>query len=381
MKKIIRTATVPLSLDLFCRGVLRELSEYYEVVALSSPGSELDTVARRENVRTVAVPMERQIAPWSDVVALFRLVRIFREERPELVHSITPKAGLLSMVAARLAGVPVRVHTFTGLLFPTACGWRKRLLMLTDRITCACATRVLAEGEGVRNDLACYGITRKEIGILGNGNVRGIDLRLYSRTPEIIAEGSGLRQRLAILEGQFTFLFVGRLVGDKGINELVAAFCDLLSAYPDIHLVMVGEERDGCLSLEKSTVRDMRNIGNIHVVEWQSDVRPWYAMADALVFPSYREGFPNVVIEAGAMELPSIVTDINGSREIVKAGETGIIIPPRDAAALRRAMAWMVEHPSEARVYGRNARPLVASRYEQGYVRRCLKDFYRSVLS
>lgn len=381
MKKIIRIATVPLSLDLFCRGLLRELSADYEVIALSSPGEELDRLARREEVRTIVVPMQRRMSPWKDAVSLLRLIDIFRKERPQLVHSMTPKAGLLSMTAARIAKVPVRVHTFTGLLFPTADGWRQRLFMLTDRITCACATHIIAEGAGVKNDLSHYGITRKEIRVLGNGNVRGIDLQYYARTPEVIAQTFAIRQMLDIRKGQFTFVYAGRLVGDKGINELVEAFCNLQAVHSNIHLILVGEEEMETDPLKEETRYRMATTKNIHSVEWQTDVRPWYTAADVLVFPSYREGFPNVVIEAGAMGLPSIVTDINGAREIIREKENGIIIPPRNGTALYYAMRRWVEHPSEAEHYGMNARSLIASRYEQGYVWQCLKDFYRQIIA
>lgn len=162
--KIIRTTTVPGSLNNFCRGLLRELGEEgYEVVGVSSPGPALQELESREGVKTIAVPMERHISPFKDLRSLIRLVRVFRRERPTMVHSMTPKAGLLSMTAAWFARVPVRVHTFTGLVFPTATGLTKKILILTDRITCACATHVVPEGEGVKNDLTSYRITRQAL--------------------------------------------------------------------------------------------------------------------------------------------------------------------------------------------------------------------------
>ena len=176
--KIIRASTVPESLDTFCRGLLSELQQEcgYEVVAVSSPGDRLDTLAAREGVRTVAVPMERHISPLKDLKSLWRLLRVFRRERPAMVHSMTPKAGLLSMMAAWICRVPVRLHTFTGLVFPTATGLTQKILVFTDRLTCACATHIVPEGEGVRNDLTSYRITAKPLKVLGHGNVRGIDL-------------------------------------------------------------------------------------------------------------------------------------------------------------------------------------------------------------
>ena len=368
-KKIIRAATVPGSLDTFCKGVLSELKQEYEVVALSSPGEALQRVAEREGVRTIAVPMERHISPVKDLKSLWQMWRVLRRERPDMIHSMTPKAGLMCMVGAWLAGVPVRVHTFTGLVWPTATGLKRRILMATDWLTCACATHIIPEGEGVKNDLLNHHITRKPIKVLGHGNVRGIDLTQYN--PEAYpATGTD----------SFTFVFVGRIVRDKGINELVSAFDCLHREYPSTRLVLVGPREDNLDPVAPSTLQRIKAGEGIDAMGRQSDVLPYYADADALVFPSYREGFPNVVIEAGAMGLPSIVTDINGSREIIIDGKNGVIIPPRDEEALYQAMKRFVEHPDEVAAMAGQARPLIASRYEQGYVRQCLYDFYHEIL-
>ena len=339
------------------------------MVALSSPGESLDRVGRREGVRTIAIPMERHISLWKDLKSLWRMWRVLRRERPDMIHSMTPKAGLISMMGGWLAGVPVRVHTFTGLVWPTAKGMKRRVLMATDWLTCACATHVIPEGEGVKNDLINHHITCKPIHVLGHGNVMGIDLQHYN--PE--------NYKAAPHEG-FTFVFVGRIVRDKGINELVAAFDRLHKEHGDIRLILVGAREDHLDPVLPATV-DRINQGNgIVAVGKQSDVRPFYAQADALVFPSYREGFPNVVIEAGAMGLASIVTDINGSREIIIDGQNGMIIPPQNQEALYLAMKRFVEHPDEVASMAKQSRPLVASRYEQSYVRQCLYNFYHEIL-
>lgn len=376
--KIIRTSTVPGSLNTFCRGLLRELQEKdgYEIVAVSSPDSVLDEIKNREGVKTYAVPMERHISPIKDLKSLWRLIKVFRKENPTMVHSMTPKAGLLSMMAAWFTRVPVRVHTFTGLVFPTSTGLTQKILMLTDRITCACATHIIPEGEGVKNDLVNYRITKKPLKVLGYGNVRGIDLDHYNpELPEIKAEAAKIRK-----ESVFTFVFIGRLVGDKGINELVEAFERLNKEYPNTRLILVGPEERNLDPLKPETISKIELNENIEAVGRQSDVRPWLAASDVFVFPSYREGFPNVVIEAGAMCLPSIVTDINGSREIIIEGKNGTIIPPRDTDALYQAMKRIISNPAEIAEMAANARPLIASRYEQTYVRRCLKEYYKEIL-
>ena len=370
MTKIFRASTVPQSLSTFCRGVLKDLSREYEVVAVSSPGAALDEVGRREGVRTIAVPMARHISPTNDLKSLWRMWRVFRQERPDMVHSMTPKAGLICMVAAWLARVPHRVHTFTGLVWPTATGMKRRVLMATDRLTCACATHIIPEGEGVKSDLLNHHITRKPIKVLGHGNVRGIDLDYYNPAAFKANQHEG-----------FTFVFVGRIVRDKGINELISAFDRLHVEYNDTKLILVGAREDNLDPVSPKTIERINRGDGIEAVGRQSDVRPFYAQADALVFPSYREGFPNVVIEAGAMGLPSIVTDINGSREIIIDGQNGIIIPSRVEEALYQAMKRFVEHPDEASTMAAQARPLIASRYEQGYVRQCLYDFYHEILN
>lgn len=380
-KKIIRTATVPLSLDLFCRGFLRELSKEYEVVVVSSPLPELDSIRHRERVRTIGVPMERKIAPLKDLVSLFRLVRVFRKEKPDMVHSITPKAGLLSMIAAWLARVPVRVHTFTGLLFPYATGWRRVLLRMTDSLTAGCATHVIPEGEGIRDDLVRSGITKKPLKVLGFGNLRGIDMDYYARTEEILQRASRLRAHLGISGDAFVFLFVGRFDYDKGIVELVRATCMLEREGFDIHLLMVGEEEPDGKPLPMPIVQVMATSPRIHLSDgWQEDVRPWYAAADVLVHPSYREGFPNVVVEAGAMDLSSIVTDINGSREIIREGENGFIVSSGDEEALYEAMKRFIMEPELSHEMAAKAREMIGDRFEQTYVRNCLKEFYHEIL-
>lgn len=377
--KIIRTSTVAGSLDTFCRGLLSELQEQdgYEILAVSSPGETLETLGRREGVRTAGVPMQRHISVFKDLRSLLGLIRVFRRERPRMVHSMTPKAGLLSMAAAWLCRVPVRVHTFTGLVFPTATGLTQKILMLTDRITCACATHVVPEGEGVRSDLINYRITRKPLRVLGHGNVCGIDLAHYDpRLPEVRERAAGIRR-----PGVFTFVFVGRLVRDKGINELVEAFRRLSAEYRQARLLLVGPQEPELDPLAPDTVAEIQSNPAIEAVGRQGDVRPWLAAADAFVLPSYREGFPNVVIEAGAMGLPSIVTDINGSREIIIEGENGAIIPVRDVGALYAAMRRFTAERDGVAAMAANARQLVASRYEQSYVRRCLKQYYKEILS
>lgn len=376
MMKIICATTVPNTLNAFCSGMLRELSEQYEIIALSSPGKALNIIAEREGVRTISLPMERRISLKCDIVSLWRLIKVFHKERPAMVHSMTPKAGLLCMMAAWITRVPVRVHTFTGLVFPTSTGLKRKILMATDWLTCACATHIIPEGEGVKNDLLKNGITKKPIKVLGYGNVRGVDMNYFSRRPEVMALAHKIRN-----ESVFTFVFVGRIVRDKGINELCQAM-DLLSGLCPVRLLLVGAFEDDIDPISQKSRDIIERNSSITCTgpQYGDELLAYYAAADCFVFPSYREGFPNTVLEAGAMGVPSIVTDINGSREIIHNGENGVIIPSKDENALFNAMREMIRNKKDRERMAGNARKMIASRYEQGFVRKCLYDFYDEIL-
>ena len=406
-KKIIRACTVSLSVG-FVAGMLPDLMKKYEVVLLSSPGPEMDEAHEKYGVRTIEVPMERHISLMRDMVSLWQLIKVFWKERPDMVHSMTPKAGLLCMVAGWLTRVPVRVHTFTGLIFPTATGLQRRILMATDALTCFCATHIIPEGEGVKADLLNNGITKKPLKVLGYGNVRGIDLNRFSiengklKIENCSSPFGGSREG-----APFIFLFVGRIVRDKGINELMEAFQKLSEKHPDVRLLLVGPYEDGLDPISQEARDIIAKNKQVEAVgpKRGDDLLACYAAADCFVFPSYREGFPNTVLEAGAMGLPCIVTDINGSREIItndnvnvneninrtrisrisrikieNVKKNGVIIPSKDAEALYEAMELMMTDDEMRQGMASCARKMIADRFEQGFVRRCLYDFYDTIL-
>ncbi|OAB26011.1 glycosyl transferase family 1 [Flavobacterium fryxellicola] len=368
-----------MSLDYLLKGQLSFLNDHYEVVAVSGKDKHLDTVALREAVRTEAVAMQRSISPWKDVVSLWKLYLLFRKEKPQIVHSITPKAGLLSMTAAYFARVPIRIHTFTGLIFPSKKGVLQQILIVMDRLLCRFATHIYPEGEGVKEDLKRYGITTKPLKVIANGNVNGIDISFFD--PELYgaAEKVKLKSQLNIKEHDFVFIFVGRLVGDKGINELVTAFQKLHLVVNDIKLLLVGPFEQELDPLNGQTLEIINQSDHIQCVGFQTDVRSYFAIADALVFPSYREGFPNVVLQAGAMGLPSIVTNISGCNEIIIEGKNGTIIPVKEVNALYESMLKMSTDVVFRNQLQVNARPLIASRYQQQLVWEAILAEYKRV--
>lgn len=376
-KKIIRATTVPMSLKAFCDGMLKELSQKYEVVAVSSPGEDLEWVAAHEDVRTIAVPMERHISLWNDLKSLIRMVGVFRREKPYMVHSMTPKAGLTCMVAGWLTGVPVRVHTFTGLVWPTSTGLKRKILMTTDKILCACATHIIPEGQGVMDDLRSGGITKKPMKVLGYGNVKGVDMEVFD--PERFKNNDNLNPNP---NRPFAFIFVGRIVGDKGVNELVEAFTQLNAKYNNTRLVLVGPYENHLDPVKKLT-QDRIDANPAIIVagpKFGDDLLMEYMKADCHILPSYREGFPNTPMEAGALGLPNIVTDINGAREIVVDGENGLVVPPQTVEPLYEAMERMLKDDELREKIKKNARPMIESRFEKNFVQGCLIDFYNEIM-
>lgn len=370
-KKIIRSVTVSQSLD-FCREVMIKMRAMgYEMVAVTSPGPELDSLRNVDGFHCVEVPMERHISIVRDLKSLIKMIRVFRKEKPQVVHSMTPKTGMICMVAAWLTHVPVRIHTFTGLVWPTATGMKRKLLMMTDWLTCACATHVIPEGQGVLNDLKNGGITKKPMKVLGYGNVKGVDMERFSPTRFVVTKNPDV----------FTFVFVGRIVSDKGINELVEAFVKLHDKHKNTRLVLVGNYEHNLDPVSDKTRQLIETNDGIEAcgAKYGDDLLQMYVDADCFVMPSYREGFPNTVLEAGAMGLPSIVTDINGSREIIENEKNGLIVPAKDANALYVAMERMLIDAAVRSTMKQNARQMIKSRFEKNFVQNCQIEFYKSI--
>lgn len=380
-KKMIRTSTVAMSLDFLLMGQLRFLNQYYDVIAVSGRDSSLDKVEIREGVQTLSVSMERKISLFKDLKSLLKLYLLFRREKPCIVHSITPKAGLLSMTAAYFARVPVRIHTFTGLIFPYRKGLFQRILIFMDCALCFFATEVYPEGEGVKNDLIKYKITRKPLKVIHKGNLNGIDVSHFNPDLFPASQNDSLRKKLNIPHSNFVFVYVGRLVSDKGINELMQAFDELYNELGNVNLLLVGCFENDMDPLTDEANYVIKNHEGVRFVGFQPDVRPYMAISNALVFPSYREGFPNVVLQAGAMKLPSIVTNISGCNEIIKENINGSIIPVKNYLAIKDAMRNFVQNPSKVKELGCNSRIEVESNFEQIKVWNALLKEYNSVLS
>jgi glycosyltransferase involved in cell wall biosynthesis len=379
-KKLIRITTVPDSLRGILSGQLKFMSDKYEVIAVSSDGQMLNEVKIHEGVKVVPINMARTIAPFKDLKALIQLYFLFKKEKPLIVHTHTPKAGILGMVASKLAGVPNRLHTVAGLPLLLAKGNRRKVLNLVEKVTYTCATEVFPNSFGLKDIIIENNFCNpSKLKVLANGSSNGVNTRYFD--PSLFSENekNELKSNLGIDKNDLVFIFLGRIVSDKGINEMINAFKRLNNEVALIKLLLVGPLESHLDPLDKKTIKEIESNKNIINIGLQNDVRPYFAIADILVFPSYREGFPNVVMEAGAMGLPSIVSNINGCNEIIKEGENGWIIPVKDEEAIYNKMKYCIENSNEVVKVANNSRELITSRYEQKIIWDSLLEEYQKL--
>ena len=370
MKKIlVRTSTVPSTLAVFCYEQIQRLSNEFDLHIITSSGDGLEKLLSLPNVTCHVVEMKRRISPIHDAKSLWQMYKLLKKIKPDIVHSVTPKAGLISMLAAKAAGVKRRIHTFTGLVWPTSKGITRLILKSADKILCSAATDIIPESFSVKKTMEDGMITNKELHILGNGSLPGIDLSHFSTSNTKIAD-------LSIKLKEFVYVYIGRLVSDKGVNELVSAFVELDKKYNDISLLLVGPREENIDALDKDTVRHISECKDIIEVGSVSDVRPYLKAANILVLPSYREGLPNAVIEAGAMCLPCIVSDIPGCTEIIEDGKNGFVVPVKDISALKNVMEISRENPSLCMTLGVAARHNIEIKYDKELVFKELLNYY-----
>ena len=386
MKKLIRITTVPISFKVLLKGQLRFMaSNGFDVKGVSSEGEELREVRENEGIVMEAINMSRKITPFQDLKSLWKMWNFLRKEKPQIVHTHTPKAGIIGMLAARLAGVPHRLHTVAGLPLMEATGIKRKILNFVEKLTYSSATRVYPNSKGLYDFILQNNFTQSnKLKIIGNGSSNGINTVFFSPVQVSEIENVALREKLNIQPDDFVFVFVGRIVSDKGINELIKAFSELQTAennqLTSIKLLLVGGLESDLDPLNPETLAEINQNKDIISAGFQQDVRPFFAISDALAFPSYREGFPNVVMQAGAMGLPSIVSDINGCNEIIIEGENGLIIPPKNVEKLKEKMLTLARDKNLYIKLKENSRRMIENRYEQSVVWKALLEEYEGLL-
>lgn len=371
-KNLCIITAAPMTAKAFLRDQLKELSSAYDlhVLANSPDAAFLDDIGVRASF--TSVPLERAISPWRDLLALRALQRAFRTIKPHAVHSVTPKAGLLAMTAAFLAGIPCRIHTFTGQVWATKRGAARGLLKNMDRLIAFFATHVIVDSPSQRDFL----ITNKVVSpskatVLGHGSISGVDLQRFKQDPEARA---GVRKEFGVAEDAVLFLYVGRLNRDKGIPELLEAFAINRVKYPRTCLLLVGPDEEGMERLISPGSGVLR-------VGYTDRPERYMAAADVFVLPSHREGFGSTVIEAAACGLPAVASRIYGLTDAVVDGETGLLHRCGDVEDLTLALGVMSGNDDMRRRMGEAARARATKDFPMKDVTRRTLDFYRQAFS
>lgn len=376
-KKICFVVSSPLTVNSFLLEYVRALKRCHDVFVVANFPSQEKTAMLPPDIKSVHVPIERRISILADLKALFALYSYFRNERFDVIHSVTPKAGLLSMISAWWVKAPLRFHTFTGQVWATRSGWIRWLLKSMDRVIFHCATDVLVDSPSQRDFLLKEGIVddRRSF-VLADGSISGVDIQRFQPDPEARIY---IRNELGVPHKAFVFLYLGRLNREKGIVELAEAFSRLSSEHEDAYLIIVGPD-------EESMMDRIRNVGNFshdHVIYrgFTNTPEKYMAAADVFCLPSHREGFGSVIIEAAAAGIPSIGSNIYGISDAIVQGETGLLHESQNSAELYNCMKELISDKSKTLSLGRVALKRARARYSKAHLVDAFLAFYEEKLA
>lgn len=372
-KKLFFVTTIAVSLNFF-KGQYQLLLSDFDITAIASDKKRLKEVGEENHIKIHHIPMEREISIFKDIYCLICFIFYFIRQRPYIVHGNTPKGSLLSMIAAWITRVPVRIYMCHGLRYQGCGGLKRKLLMFMERISCRCATEIICVSHGIKEVLIEDRITNKEPIVIWNGSVRGIEVKKFN--PENFKEKLGLRQQYKIDENDFVITFIGRIVKDKGINELVEAVNSLHTKYSNIKLLLIGRFENTGNPISDITKEIIDNNKNIIVTGPQSNIVPFLSITDLFVFPSYREGFGLSLMEAGAMNVPSIASNIPGCNEVIIDGLTGLLIKPRSTSAIIESIEKLYNDRELLDYLKSNCRKSIIERYEQNQLWQHYREYY-----
>ncbi|MGM0946618.1 MAG: glycosyltransferase family 4 protein [Bacteroidota bacterium] len=382
MPKIIRITTVPLSLKLLLAGQMHFLKKKsWDVIMVSADGREVESIKKAENVRHEIIPFTRKITPFQDLLCIWKLFQLFKKEQPDIVHTHTPKAGLLGMIAANLAGVPIRIHTLAGIPAMAANGRKKGLLEQAEKWTYSNATHIWPNSQGLKDFVLEQKLCEaSKLQVIGKGSSNGVDLEKYNRSA--LKENHLVAATMRILPGEdeYLILTVGRLVKDKGIEELVDAFLGS-KIVQHSKLILLGAFEQELNPLNPETIQTIQDHPKIVQIDWSDHVAHYMALADVLVHPSHREGFPNVLLEAGAMQLPVICSDIIGNLDLISQQKTGLIFPVKNVEVLREALEFAFVKRDHMIQLADNLYQEVVRHYDRKFLQQAIFSKYQELLS
>lgn len=379
--KLVRITTVPISLRLLITGQPEYMQQSgFDVTVISSEGEDWDKMPL-ENIDSIKVNMARRISLVQDIKSLFKLISVLRKISPDIVHTHTPKAGLLGMIAAWMIGVPVRIHTLAGMPAMTTTGIKKQILMMAERITYLFSNEVWINSKYLKQfTLRNSMISSRKAKMILNGSSNGIDLKKYTFENLDSDRLNALKEKYAIKENDFIYLAVGRMVNDKGINELIIAFDEIYTKNKSVRLFLLGPFEEGD-ALPKETIENIKTHPAITHINWSDEVEYFMAVSDCFVHASYREGFPNVILQSASMGCPIVCSDIPGNIDIVESENEGYVFPVGNEIELQRSMEQVLNNKEEAEEKALSLQKKVKTCYDRTVFHKAVKDEYLELLN
>ena len=372
MKKLVIITTVPLSLATLIKGQPKYLSHFFDVTLVSSSSEVNKEIQENEGVELKAIDMTRKITLFQDAKALIQLCLFLVKKRPDIVYTFTPKAGLLGMIASFITRVPIRVHNVVGMPLMEATGAKLKLLKFIEKLTYVLSTNLFCNSYGLKEYIQ-QNLTKREINVVANGSINGVDTDYFKDTFSE-KEKEEQRKKLGIYQDDFVLLFVGRVVKDKGVNELLQAFTLLHEEYKELKLLIVGDFEEELSPIEPKSVTLLKTDKNIISVGFQKDIRPYLSISNLFVLPSYREGLPNSLIEAGSFGIPLLATDINGCNEVIIPNKTGILVEKKSVESLVEGISKLLDNKELYQEIKDNIRRVTIERYGQEIFYEALKS-------
>lgn len=372
MKKLIIITTVPMSLATLVKGQAKYLSSYFDVKLVTSFSEKNQEISKDEGVELKSIDMTRQITIIKDLRALIELYKYFKNQKPDIVYTFTPKAGLLGMMASFLSRVPVRIHNIVGMPLMEATGKKFILLKFIERLTYFFSTNLFCNSFGLKKFIN-ENLTKKDVKVIAQGSINGVDTEFFKNT-KTLDEKELIRDKFKIDKKDFVITFVGRIVKDKGINELIEAFVNLSKKYNNLKLLLVGDYEEHLNPIKNENKILIDSLDSIITVGFQNDIRDFLSITDLFVLPSYREGLPNSLIEAGSFGIPLLATNINGCNEIIDDGITGILVEKKSAKKLEEAIDKLLEDKELYNSIKLKVRDRIIEKYEQKYFWNELKN-------
>jgi len=379
---LIRITTIPMALHVLLPGQMKFMSENgFKVIMISADGENLDKVIENEKCQHIIVPMTRKITPWQDLLCLFQLIKIFRKEKPDIVHSHTPKAGLLGMMAAKISGIKIRIHTVAGLPLMEESGLKYALLKQIEKITYSVANHVWPNSNSLYNFIKKNNLADAyKLKVIGQGSTNGVSITRFNK--ETLDKNF-----LTVIKGNINYdtasvylLCIGRLVKHKGIVELVNVFSLLKKNYPHLKLILVGIFESSLDPLPKKILKQIVDDPCIINVGWSDNAEYYMSLAHYFVFPSYREGFPNVLLEAGAIQLPVICSNIPGNTDIIIHNETGLLFEKKNEKDMYQKLKYALDNPKKMLSMANKLQHYIKFWYEREMYWKILLEEYNKLI-